>query len=367
MALTTAPARLVPDGHAAPLPGGGESITRAPACLPRSASPAAPTRLSIARDRVRQGIGAERLAELHRASLPLDLAAALVPPAAIAAGIWAVGLPDLHWGVRAALVMTIGWLMTILALVTHDLFVHRRCFGARASLWAGVASMGVTTLNAVIYRIGHELHHAHINTERDTEQFKNALSTRFRRFAHMTLPGFKWAVSGRWDPPGSTPILDHPSPNRATARERRLAATVCLVFPAVAAVAAFFDPLRVVLGYVVPLMVVAPIINASRTVLEHADADESNPLWLGTNYRCGWLAQFFYLQGSGDCHLVHHIFPRIPFYRCPAAARAFAPVLAAAGVPEHRSIWTLWRGWFWKAWPHRSVWPLADERRPDRA
>ena len=325
------------------------------------------TPLSKARKHIRDSVGAARLAELHRPNLALDMAAAVVPPVAIAACVWAVGLPDLPWGVRAALIVAIGWLMTILALVTHDLFVHRRVFGARASLWAGVASMAVTTLNAVSYRVGHELHHAHINTPRDPEQFKNALSTRFRRFAHMTLPGYKWSVGGRWDPPGTTPFLDNPSPDAYTARTRRTAGIVCLVVPVSVAVAVLFDPLRVVLGYVVPLLVVAPIFNASRTVLEHADADESNPLWLGTNYRCGWLTQVLYLQGSGDCHLVHHLYPRIPFYRCPAAARAFAPILAAAGVPERRSLVALWRGWFWQVWPHRSAWPLPDARRADRA
>ena len=81
-------------------------------------------------------------------------------------------------------------------------------------------------------------------------------------------------------------------------------------------------------------------------MLEHFDLDRANPLWIGTFYRTGPLTRLMFWWDAGDCHLVHHFYANIPFYRVGAALRLMRPLLARAGVLEQRSLPRLLAEWF---------------------
>jgi fatty acid desaturase len=66
--------------------------------------------------------------------------------------------------------------------------------------------------------------------------------------------------------------------------------------------------------------------------------------------------------GAGDCHVVHHFYANIPFYRIGCAVRLIRPILISHRVYEHRSLTRLMRQWFADARAHWSV-PLEAARQ----
>ena len=90
-------------------------------------------------------------------------------------------------------------------------------------------------------------------------------------------------------------------------------------------------------------------------MLEHFDLDRTNPLWVGTFYRTGFLTRPLFLWSTGDCHLVHHYYANIPYYRMPQALRLMSPILRREGVYEHRALLPLLVDWFTGARTHWTV------------
>ena len=150
-------------------------------------------------------------------------------------------------------------------------------------------------------------------------------------------------------------------PEYTDAERRRVRnETIYLVLWIVGVIAAaFIWPRPVLLGYVLPLTVVAPIASNLRVILEHADSDPADPINNATYYRTGWISGPLFFWDSGDCHLVHHLYPSIPFYRMRRACRVMRPVLLAAGAREHRSFLALLKGWFIDNRPHGTPWASA--------
>jgi fatty acid desaturase len=296
---------------------------------------------------------------LHSENLALDLLVTFVPIGTAALCFWAVGLPDLPWVVRILLSLAIAWLLTLNGLVAHDLCVHRLRWGRRLSWLHSAVAFGLLTSSGTGYGRTHFRHHAKIGTPEDTEAYKQDLTTVGRRLAFCTLYGIKMVRSGRWATPRRKPYYD--TGERTPEEKRHAAFERWFVIGTLVAVTvyAWFDPMRAFMGYLVPLAIFAPVLNTLRIIIEHADTDPSNPYAVGTNYRTGFFGKLFFLADSGDCHLVHHVFPRIPCYRMPAAVRALRPLIASKGVPERRSYAALLKGWFVDGYAHRSNWPIG--------
>ena len=100
-------------------------------------------------------------------------------------------------------------------------------------------------------------------------------------------------------------------------------------------------------------------------VLEHADADPDNPFNWSTWYRTGPVTRLLFFWDSGDCHVIHHIYPRLPFYNMSRAVRLMEPVMTAAGVVQRHSFLQMLKGWFIDNHPHRSQWPM--DGRPNQS
>ena len=302
-------------------------------------------------------LGADTVRSLHAESWTLDLLATLVPPAAFACVFVLLGRPDLGAPATAGLVLLNGWLLTLVGLVAHDLGTHRRRYGRTGSWLHGALAWGLLTVAGTAYTRAHVRHHARLGGPDDPEAYKARLDTPAKRWCFATLPGFLY-FTRRAQADGSHAYLDIPASDAPALRRRAVERVVVWAWVAgFAAWAALVDWKQVLLAYGVPVLVVAPALNAIRIVFEHADADDANPYWIGTHYRCGWITRALVLADSGDCHLVHHVFPKIPFYRCPQASRLMRAHFARTGVPERTSFWGLLRGWFVDGHAHRSAWP----------
>lgn len=314
--------------------------------------------LKAVRHTLRAELGADTLAALHRPRPVLDALVVVLALGSFAASIWALGTwpLGLPWLV---LFVVQGFLLQWMGLVSHDLFVHRRVWGETGS-WLASLALTLPRLSLPTgYEQAHLAHHRCIGTAQDTEAYKQHLDTRARRLLFLTLGGIKLAQAGRLAAQEGLRAY-HDVSGQGAAIERRARVERGLFRLALLAtlVLGFMFPRLVLLGFVLPVVVMGPIVNTLRIVMEHADANPDNPWNWSTCYRTGPASRLLFFWDSGDCHLVHHIFPRLPFYHMGRAVELMRPVLLAHGVVERRSYWQLLRGWLGAVYPHRSLWPL---------
>jgi fatty acid desaturase len=308
--------------------------------------------LRAARAAIAHELGAGQLASLHAPNLALDLAAivgsiALFLLCAYELATGGVGTP--LWWICLYLQ---GNLVLVMAFINHDALVHRKLLPPRMRWIVSSVLVWPSRLRGSVYESQHLTHHRALGTPGDTEMYKHSIHTSLRRVLYATpaLMAFRTAVFGdQTVPVQSVPMQSVPMlPSRQVNQESRAryeTATRWGVLALVAA-AALWDWRVVVLGYVLPFAVVTPVLNTVRVVLEHFDLEPGNPFWVGTNYRTGVLTQVAFWWDSGDCHLVHHFYPSIPFYRMRKALGLMRPILAREGVQEQRSLVRLLWQWF---------------------
>ena len=310
--------------------------------------------LNIVRATIKKQLGAGVLKDLHRENRWLDAAGAAACLGAMAMFFVLLGrLPfGFAWGLCFA---GQGFALQASVMLSHDAFIHRRIWGNRGSWIAAMVFSFPVLLRPASYAIFHTDHHAYIGTEKDTETFKQNLDTLWKRVFFLTLLGDRLARIGKLSKSDTpVPII---LPKTDTERRRMAAETAALAgFLLVVAVSSVLWPAYVLAGYVLPLLIATPLASTMRIILEHGDVDDGNEFHLGTYYRTGMVTRILFVVNSGDCHLIHHIFDHIPWYRMARAARLMRPILLEKGVTERRSLLQLLRGWFIDGFPHRSLW-----------
>jgi fatty acid desaturase len=313
--------------------------------------------LNQVRQRISDALGRDTIAALHHRRPWLDHLA--LGGALGLFGLNLHGLASLPIGpVWGLLFVLQGFLLQLLGLVSHDLFVHRRVWGDRGS-WLGSVLLTLPRLSLPTgYEQAHLAHHRYIGTERDTEAYKQQLDSRAKRWLFATLLGIKLAQSGKLKQ-GESLKGYHDVSGQGALIERRARIEKWLMRSGLMALVplAWFFPTHTLLGYLLPTLVVGPIANSLRIIIEHAEANPANPWHWSTCYRTGPLTRLLFFWDSGDCHLIHHIFPRLPFYHMGRAVELVRPLLLANGVVERRSYLELLKGWFVLGHPHRSLWP----------
>jgi fatty acid desaturase len=280
-----------------------------------------------------------------------------------------------HWSLFFALVLLLGtlpplgpsWILCFVAqgfvvmafgYVLHDFFVHRFVGGKTFSYWMGLFTGFVAYLLRTPYAETHYDHHLHTGTDPD-EAYKDDLDTRWKRLLFLTPVGYLLAFhreleserAARFPAPEGTFRLDKEARRRARFERKFL---LCC-WGALLALAVLW-PRFVLFGYVLPLFLVLPVANVLRTILEHGETNPGNLFHCATFYRTGPLTRFLFFWDAGDCHLVHHIFPNIPFYRMGKAVDLFRPFLVGRGVRERRSLLSLLHGYYIRNEPHRALW-----------
>ena len=323
--------------------------------------------LSAARAEIARTLCREELARLHREIPLLDAATVLVSLALFLTLAWLLAtgsVRDPWWWFCFFLQ---GNMILVMAMVNHDVFVHRKWLPPRLRWLVSSVLVWPSQLRSSIYEEHHLTHHRALGTPQDTEGYKHGIDTRLRRllFAspamllhHLVLlrrKGRQAAVAGQASG----------QPGNAASERAAYEKKVRWGILALVAAAAAWDWRLVVYGYLLPLVFVMPVLNTVRIVLEHFDLDTRNPFWVGTFYRTGLVTRVMFWWIGGDCHVVHHFYANIPWYRLPRAIRLIRPILLRNGVHEHHSLARLLLDWFAARRPHWSV-PAASLAPSDR-
>ena len=318
--------------------------------------------LNQVRHRISQALGRDTIAALHRPRPGLDALAVF----------GSIGLFGLNLHLLASLPVGLTWVLLFVlqgfllqsfGLVSHDLFVHRRIWGDRGS-WLASLVLTLPRLSLPTgYEQAHLAHHRWIGTEQDTEAYKQQLDSRGKRWLFATLLGVKLAQAGKLKQ-GESLKGYHDVSGHGALIERRARIEKWLMRTGLLALLplAWFFPAHTLLGYLLPTLVIGPVANSLRIIIEHAEADPGNPWHWSTCYRTGPLTRLLFFWDSGDCHVIHHIFPRLPFYHMGRAVELIRPLLLANGVVERRSYLELLKGWFVQGHPHRSLWPQKNRQ-----
>jgi fatty acid desaturase len=319
-----------------------------------------PNDYQLARTVIAAELGRARIAELHRPFPLLDWLVIVALPSAfvglaLALGRLPLGLPWL------ACLVAQGFLIQALAYSVHDLFVHRRVGGKRAGYVIGVLFELPILARRTWYALYHLDHHDQMNTDVDPEEYKQDLDTRWKKVACLTLPGlfllFARKLRSPHDPSMKIEMGPTKAPTDATlVRQLRQERLVAVGGLAVLGLATYVSWPLVVFGYVLPFVIVTPIASMCRLVLEHAESDPTNVFSCGTFYRTGLVSGPLFFWDAGDCHVVHHMYPAIPFYRMRRAVRLMRPVLVRHGARERRSFSGLLYGFFVRNERHRTLW-----------
>jgi fatty acid desaturase len=315
-----------------------------------------PQTLSEVRAELVKRIGREQLDELHRQDLRIDLVAAVILLGLFAGGFVLVHHYPVWWvGIPVALIQ--GLLITLLGLLNHDLFVHRGFGGKRGSLMLGSLLMAPAALSFSRYRRAHLRHHLYVQAEEDPERYKIFIASRARRLLFCTIIGLKLAMKGAWTVPKTPYFAVDPDIPKAL---QRYETAVQLTFVAGMIALAFYSPLAFVYGYLLPVLIVTPTLNSLRILIEHAHMQQLGGLTIATYYRTGPISRVLFFWDSGDCHVVHHIYANIPFYRMTRALELFCPILEEWGLKPTPSFAWLVRGWFVRLYPHGANWIALD-------
>ncbi len=307
--------------------------------------------LRAARAVIAKTLGAAQLAALHRPNRGLDFIAIFGSIALFLLLAWQLATGSASSALWWLCLALQGNLVVVMGIINHDAFVHRKLL---PTPWRWIVSSILAwpaQMRASVYERQHLAHHRGVGTDNDTEMHRHGLNSALRRFFFATAAFavyrtlFYRNVHAQL---AGQPAYGGDQRQRVEKNTRRVLVGLALLSLAV-------DWRLLVFGYLLPFLVVTPLVNTLRIVLEHFDLDARNPFWVGTFYRSGFITRPMFWWGAGDCHIVHHFYANIPFYRIPAALRLIRPILQSEGVYEHRSLLPLLRDWFMASRGHWSV------------
>lgn len=312
--------------------------------------------LNNARQRIRDEIGADNVRDFHGQKLWLDISIVIAVLAITVLNTWFLASNPGWLLIPAVLVQ--GWLFQWSGLISHDLFVHRRVGGEIFSR-IGAILLTVPRLSSPVgYEQAHLTHHRHIGSSLDSENYKQNLISIKDRLLFSTLFGIRMVQAGKAET-GERSYHDVSHKGEAFSRRAKQEKTIIRIWSLTMIALTIWQPLTLLLTYWAPLLIVAPVINTIRIVLEHADADinSANAFEFGTAYKTGWFTRFVFLWDSGDCHLVHHIFPRMPFYHVGPCVDALSALIERENPRPRQSLLSLLKGWYVDGFGHRTPWP----------
>jgi len=326
-------------------------------------SPGGPYDFTRARKEMVASLGKDRIVALHRQSRWRDIAGIVGLYGLFFFNVWYLGThsrkefsPEtaLWWilfFLQGFVIMAFGYLL-------HDVCVHRKFGGKHFSYWLSVVSGVLSFQPPSQYGFTHLEHHEFTGTDED-EAYKQDLDTRARRLLFLTPVGYFaaiWRFLRRNFPP------KWPAPDSAFGRHPDKALLIREWIYIAIGYALIYWAWRewkgpVQYGFLLPAFFALPVANTLRTILEHAETNPENNFHCATYYRTGAITRPLFFWDAGDCHLVHHIFPGIPWYRMGEACDTLRPFLLDHGVRERRSMLELIKGYFVDVRPHRTFWP----------
>lgn len=300
-----------------------------------------------ARELMSQELGNDTIKQLHRCNRRLDAASAMLP--ILLAILNFHLLAQVSIGIIWLLLLVVqGWLFATFGLIAHELFTHRKVLGSRLSYLASFVFYFPIGFIPTAYYDVHMRHHRYLNTENDTEMItiENIGDAPYTRWLLFTFIGQLMASSymlQAWNNPKNI--------------QRLLFEYLWyLCFIVLVVVFTIHWPAQMLSGYLLPLIAISPVFSAIRYVLEHVDYDPEKTMQIATCYQGNALIHGLFFYDSGECHLIHHLYAGIPYYRMLAARRLMRPILIKHGVTVHPSLRKLVYAFLIKHIPVRTPW-----------
>ncbi len=238
-------------------------------------------------------------------------------------GLWAVGLAlaalsgttegAAMWALRAGAVATSALALNAVVLLLHE-GMHGLLFRpAGLNRWASVALGAAVGMSFSAYRVLHTLHHDHLGTDDDPDDYA----------AYTDRPVLFWAMQGLRLTAGAAiylvaiPIV---AAMRGGPRDRVQIVQEYVVLAGLWAAALWLVPADVLVwGWLAPLPVVALMVQV-RGLTQHGLTDRHDALLSSRTVRPHPVVAFLLL--NENYHLEHHLFPEVPSYHLPALHRA---------------------------------------------
>lgn len=235
-------------------------------------------------------------------------------------------------------VLFIGTRQHAIAILSHDAAHYRILNNRKWNVWlTNVLSSYPMFVQLEIYRLSHIYHHQHTNTEQDPDviyqknlpdyQFPMTHKKLLKIFALDFLgvgmiANFKRAARYALDPE----IKGAVAKDLAETKWLRISFYVTLV-----ALLTVFGGWKLFLMYwLLPLFWVLPAILRLRNISEHYGLSRVNELKGSRDVVCGSVEAWLLAPHNVHLHLVHHLYPSIPFYNL----KAFHQVLMR--IPAYR-------------------------------
>ncbi|EKD71693.1 MAG: Fatty acid desaturase [uncultured bacterium] len=310
-------------------------------------------------DQIIPFIGADKLKELHQSNWRLDI---------LVLGIVLIAFFSLFYYLGSEKIGTLwlcaffiqGMVLQLIGFLGHELFIHRNVFGKKLGYLCSLLIFAPLTVSTTEYKIMHLKHHDTLNTKNDAEDYKNDLDRRWKRWLMLTVFGQLLArprFFANKDRPINYDFHTDPEMQKPENKKKvRLENTFIVAFLGSMILLSFYSN-YVLYGYLLPIIITLPIWSLTRLVLEHGTIDPKNPIDAVTFYKTNMLTGWIFLNDTGDYHLVHHLFPKIPSYNMPRALKLMYPYFKQKGVTERHSIFKLLYFYLIKNYPYRTKWP----------
>jgi len=303
-------------------------------------------------------LGRETILALHKENHIYDALALIMVWSMILSLMVLLGTLPFGWVWFGCFVLQ-GFVLQLLAFVSHGLFNHRQIGGPLVTRIGSVLCLTPLLLPATAVIKTHLEHHRFFGTEGDTEAYKQDLDRRWVKLLFLSLPGIFLVTSRKLS---RRPTTDFTYMGKARHQDvnivKRIAfdQKVMIVFLVGMLVLGIIWPSYIFLGYFLPLIFALPLASTFRTILEHADIQPENPFNSATFYKTGPVSRLLFFWNCGDCHIAHHFFPLIPFYRMNDALKLMNPIFQEQGAIEQRSVAKIFYRWFIDNKPHGTKW-----------
>jgi fatty acid desaturase len=309
--------------------------------------------LKSAAKMIRENVSKEELRDLHKAHWVID-ALLIVLAFSSFIGSWIL-LANLDFGL---IWFPIAFFQSIILnnffyAIRHDTFHHRQLGGPKVSYFFGVL-LSLPMMNSYTRFLKHADHHVHVGYDLFEEHIAE-LDTPLKRWLSMTFPGVVLMFSGRLKTKGTSyPNAGWQNP-QLFKKAQKIEGTLHIIWFLGIVICAIIWPYQVLVAYLIPYIIFGPLLFSIKAALQHTEADVSNPLHTAVFVKNNLLMRLLYSNSLGEIHLMHHIFPRIPFWKSAKAAKLFRPILKKYKVPE-RGFWEVLKGYYIKGNAYRKPW-----------
>lgn len=298
-------------------------------------------------------IGAEKLRELHKINRLTEIVFCILPWI-LFISIWYF-ISTLQWDWYTPILCFAQAIVIInfFYAVRHDAFMHRQAGGSKIAYILGIF-YSIPMGNTYTDFLRHEDHHVHVGYDLFEEHISE-LDTRWKRWLCLTMIGYVLLFMGKLKSPGTTyPNKDWKQPE-VVKRMRKTEALIILFWYVILIGFAVYFPYAILVGYFVPLIIISPILLSLKNACQHSETDTQNVLHLSVFMRSNLFLRIIYFNSLGTEHLVHHIFPRIPFWKTHRASKLIDPVLVKHNIAR-RSFTEVVYNYFIKVAPYRKKW-----------